>query len=131
MATPIQSSGDSENVKVLLRGVTSLSPPTVTYNNNINYTTTSKTIAHNLGFVPTVLAFYGNGTEKFPLPLSAMTPAPGSPVGNFSMVEVSYSVDENNLYFENKLTVSQAGSGSAEGLTVEVTYYLLRLGISL
>lgn len=78
------------------------------------------TFAHNLGFVPTVLAFQEEGAFKLLLPHVAARSS-GSSTGIWDAF--SASADETNLYItQRKLTFGIGSSGSP----LTIRYYLLR-----
>lgn len=108
-------------------GTTSLAAPSVTYNNNVTSNFTSVTIAHGLGYAPAVLAYMTAGGNNFSMPLSSMIDPLTNLRGNYQFIETSYSANSTSITFQNKLTISDSGSGTAAGLAlVNITYYFLQ-----
>lgn len=87
------------------------------------------TIAHNLGYVPTVIASEGDGGGGLLPFLNIVTQGgAGNPNNVERFDEITYSVDTTNLYLiaNQYLRIFVAGAQTVSGTTYSIKYYLLK-----
>lgn len=126
MVTPLQSVPDFDKLEVVKVGV-GATPVTTVTTVGAGYATTTQTntYAHNLGFSPTPMAQFDDGTTITPLNYTKSLANLG--VNNFYVVTTSVSADKTNVYIKITGTISTTGSGGVTFTSSPVKFYLLRL----